>query len=261
MLNLKGKDVNDKMIEISAKTVEEAIELGLAELEASRDQVEIEVVKEGKRGVFGLGSEEALVRLSLKETLPVAATVEIKLAATPEDQPLKVETPETSPSARPAPQPEGVEAIAINFLQGLLGRMGIDAIVTARLGDDLTEPDETPPLVLDISGADLGILIGRRSETLRALQYMVRLMVSKQLSRWYPITIDVESYRVRRRNSLHQLALKMAERAISSRRQVVMEAMPAYERRIIHLALRDHPAVLTKSVGSDENRKVTIIPK
>ncbi|MDX1520756.1 MAG: R3H domain-containing nucleic acid-binding protein, partial [Anaerolineae bacterium] len=118
-----------------------------------------------------------------------------------------------------------------------------------------------PPLVLDVTGSDLGILIGRRSETLRALQYMVRLMVSKEMSHWTPIVIDVESYRVRRRNSLRQLAEKMADRAAKSQRKVVMESMPAYERRIIHITLRNHPDVITKSVGSDDNRKVTIIPK
>jgi spoIIIJ-associated protein len=90
---------------------------------------------------------------------------------------------------------------------------------------------------------------------------MVRLMVSKEMSRWQPVVIDVESYLIRRRRSLHQLAEKMAERAVATQRKVVMEAMPAHERRIIHIALRNHPTVFTKSVGSDDNRKVTIIPK
>jgi spoIIIJ-associated protein len=139
--------------------------------------------------------------------------------------------------------------------------MGIKAVVSYRYATDLVEPDEAPPLVLDITGGDLGILIGRRSETLQAVQDMVRIMVSKELSSWQPLIVDVESYRVRRRQSLRQMAEKMAERVTASRKKMVLEAMPAHERRIIHIALRDHPAVITKSIGSDDNRKVTIIPK
>jgi spoIIIJ-associated protein len=139
--------------------------------------------------------------------------------------------------------------------------MGIQAKVTHRYGADLVEADEAAPLVLDVTGGDLGILIGRQSETLQALQFMVRTMVSKETGEWQPIVVDVESYRARRRQSLRRLAEKMAERVVATHKKVVLEAMPAHERRIIHITLRDHPAVTTKSVGSDDNRKVTIIPK
>ncbi len=272
--NEKNQNENGKTtIDVSAKTVDEAIDSGLAQLELTREQVEIEIVKEGKRGVFGIGSEEAHVRLTPKvrsaatpaPPSDVFAPVEAVESTTAE--PPSIE--EAIPAAEPPPQTrvaeatpqQDVEKIGVVYLSGLLERMGIQAKVSARIASDLVEPGEEPPLVLDITGADLGILIGRRSETLRALQYMLRLMVSKQLSRWYPLVVDVESYRVRRRRSLHQLADKMAERAVSRDRKVVLEAMPAYERRIIHLALRNHPQVVTKSVGSDDNRKVTIIPK
>jgi len=272
MSNQSERDASVKTIEITAKTIEEAIERGLQELNASREQVEVEILKEGRRGVFGLGSEEAEVRLTLKpaqvsfkvdppagqsvETNPPVESVagdvaEIVAEDNEEDDDIQVDLPADSDLAD----------IAVAYLAGILERLGVEAKVTARMATDLVEPGEEPPLVLDVTGSDLGILIGRRSETLRALQYMVRLMVSKQMNRWHPIVIDVESYRVRRRHSLHQLAEKMAERAVSSRRQVVMEAMPAYERRIIHIALRNHPAVITRSVGSEDNRKVTIIPK
>ena len=252
-------------MEISAKSVEEAIEIGLSELNTSRDQVEIEILREGKRGVFGLGAEDALVRITLKQESEAQVPIEtkelddlpVRRSATPPDQP-DSEVPSLDDTSSPA---STAEKLAIEYLSGLLERMGIKAEVTARIADDLVELDETPPLVLDVTGSDLGILIGRRSETLRALQYMVRLMVSKEMSHWTPIVIDVESYRVRRRNSLRQLAEKMADRAAKSQRKVVMESMPAYERRIIHITLRNHPDVITKSVGSDDNRKVTIIPK
>ena len=105
------------------------------------------------------------------------------------------------------------------------------------------------------------ILIGRRGETLRALQYMTRLMLSRKLERWVPVIVDVESYRVRRRRSLRQLANRMADRVAFSQQRVVLEAMPPNERRIIHIALRAHPQVTTKSIGEGDNRKVTILPK
>jgi spoIIIJ-associated protein len=146
-------------------------------------------------------------------------------------------------------------------LQGLLDRMQVRSQVNARVGDDLSEEGEEPALILDVTGDDLGILIGRRGETLRALQYMTRLMLSRRLERWEPIIVDIESYRVRRRRSLHQLADRMAERVAFSQQQVVLEAMPAHERRIIHIALRNNPQVTTKSIGEGDNRKVTITPR
>ena len=154
-----------------------------------------------------------------------------------------------------------VAAIGKEYLGELLTHMGIKADIVTRVAPDLVDPGEKPPLVLDVTGKDLGILIGRRNETLQALQYMVRLMVSKQMGSWQPIVVDVESYRARRRRSLNQMAKRMADRAVANQERVVLEAMPAYERRLVHLALRDHPDVFTKSVGHDNNRKVTIIPK
>ena len=154
-----------------------------------------------------------------------------------------------------------VSELAIDILQGLLDRMKVRAQVSARTGGDLAEEGEKPSLILDVTGNDLGILIGRRGETLRALQYMTRLMLSRKLERWESVIVDVESYRVRRRRSLRQLAARMAERVAYSQQRVVLEAMPANERRIIHIALRDHPQVATTSIGDGDRRKVTIVPK
>lgn len=256
----------NESLDVSAKTVEEAIEQGLAQAGLTREQVEIEIIKEGKRGVFGIGAEEAQIRLTLKkQPVPILAQPAHPSASAPEsspNEPLPVE--EVAPASSPEPQADQlneVEQLAISCLENLLKFMGIQATVVHRYAPDLVEGDEAPPLVLDIVGGDLGILIGRQSETLQALQFMVRTMVSKQTNRWHSIMIDVESYRARRRSSLQRLAERMAERVVSSGKKVVLEAMPAHERRIIHLTLRDHPAVITKSVGSDDNRKVTIVPK
>jgi spoIIIJ-associated protein len=271
MLNQSGKN-----LDVSAKTVDEAIEQGLARLGLSRDEVDIEILKEGRKGVFGLGAEEALVRLTPRlssvqaeeRPQPKAPVSSPKVAVDlPGDWPAADTdslTEEVQESAVPAPGSgeKNLTEIAEYYLNGLLERMGLfKSRISSRLDPELVEEGEEPPLVLNITGQDLGILIGRRSETLQALQYMLRLMVSKEMGGWQPIVVDVESYRVRRRQSLHRMAEKMAERAVSSRKRVVLEAMPAYERRVIHVALKNHPAVITKSIGSDENRKVTIIPK
>ena len=235
-------------VEISAKTVEEAIARGLADLSLTREQAEITILNPGRSGVLGFGAEDALVRIAPRPELRETAAE----VAEPESD---FEEP-----ALAAPASDAAN-LAVDVLQGLLDRMSIRARVTVRVGDDLIEEGEEPPLTLDIVGDDLGILIGRQGETLRDLQYMARLMLSRQLERWEPIVVDVESYRVRRRRSLHLLAVRMAERVVVSRQRVVLEAMPAHERRIIHMALRDHPTVTTKSIGEGEHRKVTIIPK
>ena len=240
-------------VEISAKTVEEAIARGLADLSLTREQAEITVLNPGRTGVLGFGAEDALVRIAPRPELRETAAEVAEPESDFEEPALAVPAPE-------APASDAAN-LAVDVLQGLLDRMSIRARVTVRVGDDLIEEGEEPPLTLDIVGDDLGILIGRQGETLRDLQYMTRLMLSRQLERWEPIVVDVESYRVRRRRSLHLLAVRMAERVVVSRQRVVLEAMPAHERRIIHMALRDHPTVTTKSIGEGEHRKVTIIPK
>jgi len=266
----------NESLDVSAKTVDEAIAQGLRQLGLSRDQVEIEIISEGRRGIFGLGSEEATVRLTTKSrpvteaapevTAPSEATppsIEMVAAADEEDELEEADQIADygqAGEAEPA-QKQDIATVASRYLHELLEHMGIEAEITSRWGTDLVEAGEKAPLVLDVTGKDLGILIGRRSETLQALQYMVRLMVSKELGSWQRIVVDVESYRARRRQSLRQMAQRMAERAVANRERVVMEAMSAYERRIIHVALRDHPAVFTKSIGRENNRKVTIIPK
>jgi len=251
-------------VEVSAKTVEEAIERGLQQLGLTRDQVEVEVIHHGRSGVLGFGAEEARVRIT---PLPLEVPAEVDtlrrpdLGGQPDAEYLEVEEAEAFGSAIQAETDVAVAQVATDVLQGLLDRMKVRARVEARPGEDLAEEDEVPAVILDVTGNDLGVLIGRRGETLRALQYMARLMLSRKLGRWEPVVVDVESYRVRRRRLLRQLAVRMADRVAFSRQRVVLEAMPAHERRIIHIALRDHPQVTTKSIGEGERRKVTIIPK
>jgi spoIIIJ-associated protein len=237
--------------EASGRDVEEAIAHGLAELGKTRDEVEIEVLSEGSRGLFGLGAEEARVQISVIEPKVVEEPVKIIRVEVEEEE--KVEEPE-APSLE-----KDFQQTAKRALEELVTRMGIRAQVVIRRKVD--EEEELPTVVLDIVGDDLGILIGRRGETLAALQYITRLVVGRKTRRWHPLVVDVEQYKVRRERSLRQLAKRMAERVSFSQQPVALEAMPAYERRIVHLALRDHPTVTTKSVGEGDQRKVTIIPK
>jgi spoIIIJ-associated protein len=245
-----------RSVEVSGKDVEEAIAQGLAELGKTREEVEIKILSEGSRGLFGLGAEEARVRISVEpQVVERAERIEVEVEEVEvEEKKEKVKKPAAPPLEKDFQQ------MAKGTLEELLAKMGIRAQVVIRQKVDVEE-GEPPPVVLDIVGDDLGILIGRRGETLAALQYITRLIVSRHTRRWCPLVVDVEHYKDRREKSLRRLAQRMAERVSFSQQPMALEAMPAYERRIIHITLRDHPSVTTKSVGEGDQRKVTIIPK
>ena len=154
-----------------------------------------------------------------------------------------------------------VAMIAVDLLQGMLDRMDVRATAEAVDYRGVLDVGQDPPLVINIEGDDLGILIGRRAETLSAIQYLTRLMVNHKTHRWINLVVDVEGYKARREDQLVKLAERMADRAATTGKPVPLEAMPARERRIIHITLREHPKVFTESAGEGENRKVTIIPR
>ena len=225
-----------KSIEISARTVAEAIQLALAQLGKDRDEVAIEVLEAGN------DEEEALVRVTAVD-----------------------DEEETAPAqANDVPAAGSVDQIARRILEDLLERMDIHGYVTAvrsTVPGQRGEPEDT--ITLHVEGADeeaMGLLIGRRGETLRSLQFMVNLLVSRKVQRWPQIVVDVGNYRQRRHESLEGLARRMAERVRQSGRPLTLEPMGAYERRIVHLALRSDPTVYTESSGEGENRKVVIYP-
>ncbi len=228
-------------IDVTAPTLEEAIEDGLAQLGLNRNDVIIEIIEEGSKGVLGMGVRNAVVRLT---------------ALRP---PVQAEQPKSSESL-PQTTEEDV-AIAREVLEELLTQMKIDAAVSTRQADASDDEDEESPWILDIQGGDLGVLIGRRGETLNALQYITRLIVSRELQRRVNIVLDVEGYKLRREASLQRLARNMAEQARKLGRVMSLEPMPPNERRIIHITLRDDKTVRTESVGMGNRRKVTIIPE
>jgi spoIIIJ-associated protein len=242
-------------LEAIGATVEEAISRGLEALNTTRDRVTIVVLDPGGKAAPGQRPHEARVQLTLNAP-----------ESRPEPKPPAVRpgpAPAMPAASASAPPNEEVMRLAQQTLQELLNRLQVKANVTARWAEAADEQDEEdgPPLVLDIRGDDLGVLIGRRGETLSSLQYITRLIVSQKISGNVNLVVDVEGYKARREQQLRQLALRMAERVASTRKPIALEPMPPSERRIVHLTLRDHPVVTTESVGRDEDRKVTIILK
>ena len=212
-----------RQVEVSAKTVDEAIQTALEQLGVDEDQVEVVILRKGRSGVLGMGTEEAKIKVKLLSE---------------------------------AKEKDEVATIATEVLETLIKAMGIPAEVSVTQA-----PTEEQPMALDIEGEDLGILIGRRGQTLASLQYVVRLIVAEKVKMWVPINVDVAGYKKRRYESLRGLALRLAEQVKRNRRLITLEPMPADERRIIHLALADNPDVDTESTGEGEGRKVAILLK
>jgi spoIIIJ-associated protein len=268
-------------LEIIAPSVEEAIEKGLSDLGLPEEAVEIEILDAGTRGFLGLGTRQARVRLIVKGTgagnEPVhrtQASSADKGSGFPlepsEDEEDMAELLAKSDSFRqdedrsveeehPSDEDQALR-VARETVSELIEKMKVQARVTSRYGEAL-DADGEKTIQVDIHGKDLSILIGRKSETLNALQYIAGQIVGKELERWVSLQLDVEGYRARRERALRQLAHRMAEQAVITGRRQVLEPMPANERRLVHLELRDHPDVITESTGDEPNRKVTIVLK
>ncbi len=242
----------ERAIEAAGADVEAAVASGLARLGVDRDAVEIEVLDEGSRGVFGLGGRAARVRLTPK------------LKTVPRPAPVMPSEPVAAPAAEPA-EPAVAEKdeaeVARGALLELLAFLGMDeAQVSVRRAEPAAGEGE-PPLVLDVRGPGTDVLVGYRGETLAALQRITRLIVGREMAGRVRLVVDVDGFKARREQSLRRLAQRMAEQAVRTGRTAVLEPMSPYERRIVHIALREHPQVTTQSVGEGDRRKVTIIPR
>jgi spoIIIJ-associated protein len=271
-------------LEVIAPTVEDAVQKGLSQLNLPQDAVDVEVLDAGSRGLFGLGSRQARIRLTIRphpenaRSAPVAPSVSrpvVEIAPPAESRPpaegrSRAENrpgaePQTAEGPSAADRTAAVEEdetlrVSREVVTDLVDKMEVRAKVSAAYRPP--EDDSNEPVVLvNIEGNDLSILIGRRSETLNALQYISSLIICKRLDRWIPLMIDVQGYRARRERQLRQIARRMADQAIHTGRRQVLEPMPANERRLIHLELRDDPNVATESIGDEPNRKVTIFLK
>lgn len=236
-------------VEVSARTVDEAIDIALQELGLKRQQVHIEILTGGKPGLFGLGGEQARVRVTALE----------EGIARPMPSEEFEEEEESQVQLADVQSPE-VEAAA-ETLRELLRLVESDAEVAVRAPETPGDGLGRASAVLDVAGDDLGLLIGRRGTTLAAIQYMVNLVASRKSQSRVLVSVDIEGYRRRREESLHSLAGRMADRVRHSGRPITLEPMPAAERRIVHLSLTDDPDVSTGSVGEGESRKVVIHPR
>jgi len=256
-------------LEVIAPTVEEAIAQGLSELGLTADAVRVEVLDAGNKGLFGLGKPQVRVRLTVNsapagssmevQTEPGAQSQPVQERLEPKPEPVSVKT--SPPAKEIEEQPEHDELLdhTESVVSKLLHLLDLQAQVSAHYGP--TERDGRRNIHVDIRGNDLSVLIGRRSETLSAFQYIASLIVGKEEQQFVQLTVDVEGYRDRREKQLVQMANRMADQVTKSGRRQTLEPMPSAERRIIHIALREHPAVKTESTGEEPYRKVVILPK
>ena len=205
---------------MTARTVDEAIELALKELDVDRDEAEVEILSRGKAGFLGIGAEPARVKVTKISQGPSAA------------------------------------ALAVETVSRILTAAKVNVNRTLRAAND---PDVGGPII-DLDGDDSGLLIGRRGQTLQALQFLVNLIVRKEFED-VRVALDVERYRERRETSLRDMASKVAARVVQTSRSVTLEPMSPADRRIVHTTLTDHPGVTTESMGVGEDRKVTIMPQ
>ena len=239
-------------LEIIAPTVEEAIAQGLEQLGLTADAVSVEVLDAGTKGLFGMGGRQVRVRLTVRSLGGAPASL-----VAPASQPDRA-------AASVSKLPEDVSHDSIldmteSIISKLLYNMGLEAQVSAHL--DESDRAERRSIRVDVRGRDLSVLIGRHAETLNAFQYVASLIVGKQTGQFVQLVVDVEGFRARREKQLRQMAQRMADQALKMGRRVSLEPMSAAERRIVHLELQGHPAVMTESTGEEPRRKVTIVPK
>ena len=229
-----------KTLEKTARTEEEAIAAALAELGMDRDDVSVEIVERAKSGFLGIGASPAVIRVSYEvEDEPVVEAEPVKPVAEP-----------VQPEA--AVQEENPDYAAIRqFLTGLLERMGVKAQIEIS-------PRENGGVNVNLSGNGMGAIIGRRGETLDAIQHLTNYVVNRGSEKHLHISVDAESYRSKREESLTRLAEKMAEKAIKYKRSMALEPMNSYERHVIHTALQNYEGVTTSSTGVEPNRRVVV---
>ncbi|MCD7845848.1 MAG: protein jag [Oscillospiraceae bacterium] len=256
-----------KSIEVKAKTTEDAISKALSQLGLERDDISVEIVERGKSGFLGIGAVDAVVRVSYEapdepEPVSVEEAVEEKAAEpapVPEKEPESAPAPrqeapvqEKAPAAKDKKQPDGTQAERTEeFLRGLLERMDVNAEISIT-------PREGGGLNVNLTGQGIGAVIGRRGETLDAIQHLTNYAVNRGSERRGHINVDAENYRAKREESLVRLAEKMAAKAVKYRRNMALEPMNSYERHVIHTALQDFEGVTTSSVGVEPNRRVVV---
>lgn len=220
-----------KSLEKTGRTEEEAIAAALQELGLERDDVSVTVVERAKSGFLGIGAAPAVVRVEYEA---------------PDEPEVKAEPEKTAEVAA-----DDEYAQIRGFLTGLLERMGTEAEIEIVPRDD-------KGVVVNLSGPNMGAVIGRRGETLDAIQHLTNYVVNRGSDKHMHISVDAESYRAKREESLVRLAEKMAAKVIKYKRSMALEPMNSYERHIIHAALQNYEGVTTSSTGTEPNRRVVV---
>ena len=242
-----------KYIECTGKNEEEAIAAALRQLGLDRDEVSVEVLERAKSGFLGIGGSPAKIKVTYEvpdEPVPVPV-VEKKPASTAEKEPDPAVADLTSQTTA-APEELGDKAESIDrFLTGLMAHMEVEATPKITMGEDGSYK-------VELVGENLGALIGRRGETLDAIQQLTSYAVNRGASKRSRIHVDAENYRAKREESLERLARKVAGKVVKYRRNVTLEPMNAYERHVIHTALQDYPDVTTYSTGTEPNRRTVV---
>lgn len=226
-----------KSLEKNGRTEEEAIAAALEELGLDRDDVSVQVVERAKSGFLGIGATPAIVRVEYEAP----------------DEPEEAEEAEAvKPEVKSAPVEECAQYAEIrSFLKGLLERMGTEAEIEIS-------PREGKGVNVNLSGPNMGAVIGRRGETLDAIQHLTNYVINRGNEKHMHISVDAESYRAKREESLVRLAEKMAAKVIKYKRSMALEPMNSYERHIIHTALQNYEGVTTSSTGAEPNRRVVV---
>lgn len=236
-----------KFVEKIAKTVDDAVTEALLDLMVTRDDVEIEIIEKGSKGFLGIGARDAKVKVTMKkkeEENSVFEELGIEKLSIRMDDVKEVLEEET----------EKVDPVKIgeSFLTDVLEKMDIDAEIESKVNKEQVR--------MNVSGEKMGLLIGKRGETLDALQYLVNLVVNKNTEKYTRVILDTENYRQRREETLKKLAFRLAKKASQTKQRIVLEPMNPYDRRIIHSALQNSKTVKTYSEGKEPYRKIVITP-
>jgi spoIIIJ-associated protein len=229
-------------VDIEGDTIDDAIDKALNALGVGRDKVTVDILSEGRKGIFGFGAQKARIRATLRKPADIQGASE--------------EKSESSPRSINAAEVAATAEKAQKALAEILKLMGVEATVTLKPGDSGDE------IVLDVRADNNALLIGRKGQTLEALEYLViRIAGERSGSEGPHIVVDVENYRERRRRTLQDMALRLGEKAKRQRKTVTVDALSAADRRIIHAALQDDPWVTTRSLGQGSYRRLLIIPE
>ena len=265
---------NKSVIEVAGKDVDAATAAGLARLNLPREAVDIEVLDEGRPGVFGLGARAARVRLTVTSRTALEAQPSSQLAPPRREQPVPTAEPIPSEATTygelPEVEGEGAAELAEEeklqttreIMEGLLDAAGLHgAQVDVRRAEPGPNDTDEPPLEIQVSGPDTDILIGPDGEVLNALQYITRLLVGRRMKGWVHVVVDVQGYKASRAERIRDLAHRMADQASDTSRTVVLQPMPPHERRVVHVALYGDKRVTTESIYEGDRRRVTIVPE